>query len=160
MGNQARVKISSVVGPRPRGVRPRLQKAPLFNLNDTVILFDFFKNRIDFFSKDDEHLKATPISFHNKTYQYLVFFKTEEINHDFWCDVVMDKVLNKFYAVFEKGGVYILHEIDIHSGEIVRIIKIPQHPFIDKIRVNNGVVYFLYQSKLPPYYMSLYRMRL
>lgn len=161
-GNSNRVKISTVTGPPSRSsmLRPRLQKTPFFNLNDNIVLFNFHDNQIEFFSKEDKLVKVTPISFHKKNYQYLVFFTSEEIKHDFKSDVIMDEVLNIFYAVFEKAGVYYLNKINLETGNIDSVIKIPEHPFIDKIMVRNNVVYFLYQNKFSPYYMSIFRMQI
>lgn len=52
-----------------------------------------------------------------------------------------------------------LREINIKTGQLTpQIIKIPDFPFISKLMVNDGFLFFLYEEKIYPNFMRLYRM--
>jgi hypothetical protein len=63
------------------------------------------------------------------------------------------------YTQFIRNGISELREINIKTGQLnEQVIKIPEFPFISKLLVNDGYLFFLYQEKQYPNFMRLYRM--
>ena len=139
---------------------PKIKRSlnpPVFNCNDSLLLFDFSANYIEYYSPFGKVLKRVPIRFHLQTFYDLLLFKDIGIKRDFTQKVLRDPINNEYFALFQKSGKYSLHQIDIHTGDITKKINLPELPFVEKIKIYNGVVYFLYNQRQYPYYKSLYR---
>jgi len=130
---------------------------PIFNHNDSIVLFNFLGNAIEFYSPTGEYVKNTSIDFHLETYYDLFIFKTRGISKDCKKVVLCDQKRKKYYVLFKKSVLYYLYEVDIHTGEVKDIIKIPDYPNIENIQIRNGIIYFLYTEKKYPNNRSLYR---
>lgn len=130
---------------------------PIFNHNDSIVLFNFLGNAIEFYSSTGEYIKKTSIDFHLETYYDLFFFKNRGISKDCKKIVLCDQKREKYYVLFKKSGLFYLYEVDIHTGVVNNIIKIPDFPNIENIQIRSGVIYFLYTSKKYPNNRSLYR---
>jgi len=107
--------------------------APLVNLNDTVMIFDFVNSKIEFFDSDAKSIKETNISFHK--------------DHQWRKEIFVDEVRNKVYTLFREQGISKLCEVDLTKGTLGKSVQIPDFTFIEKIRVHDGKVYFLYTEK-------------
>ena len=57
----------------------------------------------------------------------------------------MDAPQQKAYALFQKNGLYELKLLNLETGELETTYRI-SNPFAQKIRVQNGQVYFLYKD--------------
>jgi hypothetical protein len=81
-------------------------------------------------------------------------------NKNFTQQVFFDSKTGKAYAFFrlKSTNMQSLREIDLETGKIERIIEIPDYLNISKIQVYDNTVYFLYDSKVYPFYRLLYRM--
>lgn len=137
--------------------------APVFSHNDSFILFDFFDNEMNTFSIDGSLINSVPIKFHLREYREALFFKEVDLDQrNFSQQIYKDDRTGRYYAFYKlrRTGRQSLREIDINTGIIVRTIEIPDFPNVSKISVYNNTVYFIYGSKLQPYYQSLYKMRI
>ncbi|MFH0866921.1 MAG: carboxypeptidase-like regulatory domain-containing protein [Bacteroidota bacterium] len=104
--------------------------APLININDTLFLFNFEDSWMGFFDDSCKLVKKIPIVFHlDKNWKREIYF---------------DESSGKAYAMFRKSGISTLKEIDIETGELINSVQIPDLPFVDNIKINNGKLYFLY----------------
>jgi hypothetical protein len=59
-------------------------------------------------------------------------------------NVIQDKVTGAIYAVFELNGFSYLGLIDGKTGKIDKKVKLA-FKYVDKIRVNNNFVYYIYR---------------
>lgn len=137
--------------------------APAFAYNKGFLIFDFFGNEICFFTRDGKITHTIPIAFHQKEFVVAIFLRFFDLDQkNFTQKIFHDTAMGKFYAYYSlrKNGRQSLREIDLSTGKIIKVIEIPDYPNISNISVYNNTLYFLYNSKTPPYYQSLYRMRI
>jgi hypothetical protein len=59
-------------------------------------------------------------------------------------NVIQDKVTGAIYAVFELNGFSYLGLINVNTGKIDKKVKLA-FKYVDKIRVNNNFVYYIYR---------------
>jgi hypothetical protein len=59
-------------------------------------------------------------------------------------NVIQDKVTGAIYAVFESNGFSYLGLINVNTGKIDKKVKLA-FKYVDKIRVNNNFVYYIYR---------------
>ena len=72
-----------------------------------------------------------------------------------------DEVKEKVYTLFRKDGISTIQEINLKTGELANSSVIPELPFIDKIKINNDNIYFLYtEHNEQSNYKKLYRMKI
>ncbi|MGL4598222.1 MAG: hypothetical protein ACRCYO_11860, partial [Bacteroidia bacterium] len=106
--------------------------APLKIIHDTIYVFDFINSRIACYAPDGMKLKQVEIKFHQ--------------NPDWKCEIYFDEAQQKVYASFRHNGITELKEIDLQTGLLGETIRIP-FPYVGKISVQDGYVYFLYLDK-------------
>jgi len=75
-------------------------------------------------------------------------------------ELLIDEKEAKAYFLFRKNGFSELKQIDLKSGKIVQTIPIPSFVFVEKIKVHDNVVYFLYKEKINEEYKKLYKLRI
>ncbi len=139
----------------------RCVTAPVIQRKNDIAIFDFFGNTIDYFNAEGSLLKSVPIRFHLKEYTELLVIKHTDIDMDnFSQRILYDEKADRIYALWHTRttGRYSLKEINPENGEIVRVVEVPDYPFIDRMRVFGNTLYFLYTEKKYPFYRSLYRM--
>ncbi len=124
---------------------------PLRKIGDTICIFNYVNSIMEFYYQDDELVNETPVDFHNNKH---------------WVeDIFIDEVSNKVYTLFKRNGISYLHEINLKDGSLGKAIKIPDFPFVSKIQINNGNIYFLYTEKSNIYqkyngYRKIYKMQI
>ena len=107
--------------------------APLFVLNDTISVFDHYKDLLFRFDKNGTKLDSITISYNHPK------------NWKEWKRLMIkDEVENRVFAVFDKNGHKYLKEIDYHSGNIKGKYKLIFHS-ADKIKARDGYVYYVYR---------------
>jgi hypothetical protein len=104
--------------------------APLVNIHDTLYLFNFEDSWIGLFDDSCNLIKKIPMVFHN--------------DENWKREIYFDEIKGKVYAIFRKEGISTLKEINIETGQLVNSVQIPDLPFVDNIKINNGRLYFLY----------------
>lgn len=110
--------------------KPSFQTVKL--INDTIYYFNHLKSQIDIYSQDLILVKNINVEYHNQ---------------DNWKPVIItDIVKNKAYTIFTRGAKYLLMAINLNDGSVSEITKIDKL-FPEKIMVNNGYLYFLYNNK-------------
>lgn len=98
---------------------------------DTVYYFNHGNDQLELFSEKLETRGKIDISYH------LI---------DNWkSEIVVDKTDQKAYTIFTSGVKYQIHEINLQDGttEIKQLIPLT---FPEKLKINNGYVYFLYKE--------------
>jgi hypothetical protein len=107
--------------------------APLFIINDTVLVFDHYSNAILSYNKRYEHLDSVSIDYHHPK-------SWREWKHE----IIVDKDNHKAYALYQKNGFYYLKQIDLRSGKIISSFKL-LNQYVEHIRVKNDFVYYVYR---------------
>jgi hypothetical protein len=100
-------------------------------LNDTIYYFNHLNSQIDIYSVDLNLIKSVKVEYHNnENWIHLIF---------------TDDIKNKVYTIFTVGALYSLVEINMDDGSVKEVAKIKKL-FPQKIKVNNGHLYFLYND--------------
>jgi hypothetical protein len=122
--------------------------APLFIIDDTLIVFDHYKNKLFKFNEFYEPADSISINYH--------FIQNDKK----WIkQLIRDEATDKIYTVHEKSGYYYLSSLNLYSGESELIIKL-SHPYPENIRIKNGHVYYIYRPFGSAQNKFLYRERL
>lgn len=108
--------------------------APLFELNDSLIIFDHPNDSAIVFTKTGVRVRSFPIS-----YQYFRGWKSELIPN-------MEKTA--IYARFEKGGITSLRKINLMTGKPEEEVEIKEHIFPEHIQIHKDFIYYLYKDYL------------
>lgn len=126
--------------------------APMFQRNDSIYVFNYPKDRLEIYNKFGECKDSIAIYHHYNAKQ------TGWQSH-----LIQDKITGAVYAIYEKTGSTYLGLLDLKTGTIKEKVKLGFR-YVDKIRVHNNVVYyiyrpfeslqkkFLYKEKLPYYF--------
>lgn len=115
---------------------------PFFKLHDTIFLLNFLQSKLEKYSVLSDTLAEINIDFHN--------------DKSFTNDLFIDKIQSKVYTLFIKNGISQIKQISTVDGDIIQTIEIPDFVFIEKIKINDGKIYFLYKTKDLSEYKKLY----
>lgn len=119
---------------------------PLFASAEGAILFNHFCDSVQRLNSEG----VTVESFHI-THHHLKEFDKQ---------VIKDKLSNKFYVVFKKGGTYRLGLLSTVDFSVESEIVIQNHSFLNGLKVRNGVAYFLNRKEDDLNRFKLYRQQL
>ena len=107
--------------------------APMFHRNDSIFVFDYSKDRLLIFNVFGDIIDTVAV-FHHYNPRKSGWKK----------NVIQDKVTGAIYALFELNGFSYLGLIDVKTGNIDKKVKL-SFKYVDKIRVNNNFVYYIYR---------------
>jgi hypothetical protein len=121
---------------------------PLEIIRDTIYIFNFPQGLIETYGHRGNAVD-TPTAINFQTI-------------DGWQKrLYNDRVTGKVYTEFLRNGITELREINIKNGSLYpNKITIPKFENISKLMINDGFLYFLYEERLYPNFMRLYRMAL
>ncbi|MFW6227564.1 MAG: carboxypeptidase-like regulatory domain-containing protein [Bacteroidota bacterium] len=120
--------------------------APMVSMQDSVIILNYLNDSIEIFSPAGKKLRGVPIKLHH---------------HRHWeKQIIVDREQNKVYALFSDNGIKYLKKINLNTGMAGERIEIPDFRFVEKIKVNNGMLFFLYRNFLGQKYKKIYRMQI
>ena len=128
---------------------------PLFATGDSLVLFNFEADKNEYFDKNAQLIGETPIKFH----RYLNWNGKWLMKEEWKKEVLVDRVRNEFYTVFEDGGVMSISKIDLKTGKTKVVAKLTDFHFVQLPAVNDGTLYFMYHTG-PTHSKALYRMRI
>lgn len=108
--------------------------APLFKRNDTLFLFDHYKNLLFRFNEMGDVMDSVPIFYHLQPKQ------------TGWKKLLLqDQTTGQIYVVYEKVGQYYLQRLDLVTGETKETI--PLHfKYPEKIMVRSNKIYYTYRE--------------
>lgn len=131
--------------------------APLKRLDQNLILFDYPGSVIRFYDHYGDQYLQIPFSFHLKEINEKKLFPGLFLTKK-WegYDMITDELQYKVFALESESGKTILKEIDPYSGSVASEHSL-HHYFPEKIRLRNGYVYYLYESKSDWSRKKLYR---
>lgn len=108
--------------------------APLFKRNDTLFLFDHYKNLLFRFNETGDVMDSVPIFYHLQPKQ------------TGWKKLLLqDQTTGQVYVVYEKVGQYYLQRLDLVTGETKETV--PLHfKYPEKIMVRSNKIYYTYRE--------------
>lgn len=107
--------------------------APMFHYNDTLVVFDYYLDRMMRYDKNGDFINSVAIFHH---YQPKA--------NGWKKDLIQDPITGRIYARFEKGGYTYLGLIDNQTGEINERIQL-EYQWVDKVAVHDNEVYYVYR---------------
>ncbi len=122
--------------------------APLFHRNDTLFVFDYYKDQLKYFDVSGNILDSVPIYHHyNKR-------KTG------WkSNLIQDRGTGQIYGVYERAGFTYIGYVDTKTGEINEQLKL-KNRYATEIQVNGNYVYYIYRPYESAQKKFLYKERL
>lgn len=118
--------------------------APIAGIENQVVLFNYVDDEIVFYDTTGKKTAGVMPEYHHRK--------------DFKKIFVQDVMTGSCYAVFEDKGICSIGKIDLNTGRIIRDVKIPSFPFVEKISVHDGKLFFLYKEKSEYEYKKIYMM--
>lgn len=115
---------------------------PVFAQADTLFIFDHPNNVIhSYLMETNKALKVKAMEYHHfREWKPLVLF---------------DEAQNTFYTTYLKNGIVTLGEINMVNGKINKRFTI-SHSFPKNIKIDKGIVYYMYRVKFTDDKMALY----
>lgn len=107
--------------------------APLFQKNDTIYVFDYYKDKLYSFDVHGNLLDSIAIYHH---YQPKSTGWKKQL--------IQDRVTGQVYALFERAGYSYLGLIDLKTGLITEKFLL-EFRYVDKILIHDNFVYYVYR---------------
>jgi len=107
--------------------------APMFHYNDTLVVFDYYLDRMLRYDANGDFINSVAIFHH---YQAKA--------NGWKKDLMQDPITGKIYARFEKGGYTYIGLIDTETGEIKERIQL-EYQWVDKVAIHDNEVYYVYR---------------
>ncbi len=107
--------------------------APLFHRNDTLFVFDYYKDFLRIFDADGNKLDSIPIYHHY------------DKRHTGWeSKLIQDRITGQVYAIFDRAGYIYLGWVDTKTGAINQHVRL-EHRYAHDIQVFGNHVYYIYR---------------
>ncbi len=106
--------------------------APLFINEDTIIVFDQYKNLIYRFDSDHDKIDSIPYN-----------LKIKRSLGKWQQPLIKDKITGNIYALYNKGGYFFLKGINVTTGKAEQTLKL-SNKYVENLTILNGYVYYIY----------------
>lgn len=107
--------------------------APLFIKEDTVLVFDQYKNYIFKIDSDNDVVDSIPFQ-----------LKIKGSKEKWEQPLIKDKETDDIYALYNKGGYYYLKQIDLTSGKTIQTLKLTNR-YVEHLTIVDNYVYYIYR---------------
>jgi hypothetical protein len=122
-------------------------KAMLYQVGSYMCIFNNPEQQVEFYD-------------HEGNFSYKLSLRIEQVNDGRWTqEITIDKFSEKVYTTFLRNGVCTIYRIDLNSGILIRQLSLV-HPFPEKVRINNGWVYYLYDLSAEADNKMLFRQKM
>ncbi len=107
--------------------------APLFVINDTICVFDHYKDYLYHLNNQGQKLDSTSINYnHPKNWRE-------------WKNTMLkDEIEKTIFAVYDKNGHKYIKQINHNTGKIIGKYKLQFHS-ASKLKIHNGYAYYIYR---------------
>ena len=120
--------------------------APLFLINDTLLIFDFLRDSLfGYHSKNMKLIIQENITFHKED---------KKTGWKKW--MIQDPITKKVYGLYGKVGYFQLVEVSPRTGEIEKINNLT-YRYCEKIKVYDNAIYYVYRPFESPQKKYLYK---
>lgn len=107
--------------------------APMFERNDSIFVFDYYKDVLFYFDSDGKKLDSVPI------YHHYQAKKT-----GWQKNIIQDSETGELFAHYEINGRTLLKRIDVNTGKLEETIEL-QHKYVTKIALQGNLIYYIYR---------------
>lgn len=107
--------------------------APMFQRNDSVFVFNYPKDKLEVFDANGNKIDSMAIFHHYHAKQ--TGWKGQ---------LIQDHGTGAIYAIYERTGNTFLGLVDVKTGHIQEKVKL-NFRYVDKIRIHNNFVYYVYR---------------
>lgn len=107
--------------------------APMFERNDTLFVFDYYKDQLFSFDPNGDVIDSVAIYHHYQPKQ--TGWKRK---------LIQDQATGQIYAFFEKGGTCFVRCIDVKTGLLGEKVVF-EHKYIDKLTISGNLAYYIYR---------------
>lgn len=107
--------------------------APLFHRNDSLFVFDYYKDRLYTYDAEGNPIDSVGIYHHYQPRR--TGWKKE---------LIQDRETGQIYALFDRAGYTYLGWVDTKTGEITQQVKL-EYRYVNKVAVHNNFVYYTYR---------------
>ncbi len=119
--------------------------APLVKLRDTLVIFNQPQGQIEFYSSNSRLIRTVKINYAD--------------DPDWVKEIITDEISGNVYCLFLKSGVYNIRKVNTQNGQMDEILRI-YYPFVKKIKVRDGYVFYLYKGMVDGENSKLFRQKL
>ena len=115
---------------------------PIYGIDNKFYILSFTDHETLVFDATGNELERYPLTFH-------VFrnWNGEILPDRRWKQqVLVDRGTKQFYTFFVNDGVYTMKHIDLETGTATSVCDLSGYPFAQKMRIHNGVLYFIYPT--------------
>lgn len=107
--------------------------SPLFHRNDTLFVFDYYKDKLRTYDKEGQIIDSVSIYHHY-----------DKRKTGWKKNLVQDRKTGQIYGVYERAGYTYIGWIDTETGEIKEQVKL-KHRYIHNVAIQNNQVYYVYR---------------
>lgn len=107
--------------------------APMFVKNDTILIFDHYKNKMFRYDRNNHVIDSIDINYHTSKDKK----EWEEL-------LVQDRNKQRIFSVFLRGGKYYLKELNTTTGEITKVHPL-YYKYPDKLKIKDNYAYYIYR---------------
>jgi hypothetical protein len=117
--------------------------APIFEINDSIYIFDHFKDSALVYTISGNYVRSFQISYH-----YFENWKSE---------LFLNKEKTKLYAKYEIDGLVTLRQINPSTGKVINLNVLEKHIHPLHIQIRNNYAYYIYKHYLDNSIHYLYK---
>lgn len=122
--------------------------APMFERNDSLFIFDHYKDLLRIYDGSGDSLTSVSIYHHYDKRE--TGWKNE---------IIKDKETGEFYALFERHGYSYLSKINVSTGQLGNQIKL-KYKYVENISILSNHAYYIYRPFESAQKKYLYKERL
>jgi hypothetical protein len=119
--------------------------APLLKIKERVVIFNFVESKFEIYNAAGDFIKEGSFAFHREK--------------NWKEDIFADEISGRVFFRYVKNGITTLREYDLDKEEVVTTIELPGYKYLDKIKVRNNRIYFLYRLNEPMALTKLYLLK-
>lgn len=108
--------------------------APMFHRNDSLFLFDYYKDKLYTFDKEGTPIDSVEI-YHHYNPRSTGWQK----------QLIQDKSTGQIFALYDRAGYTYLGKISTKTGEIEEQVKL-EYRYVDKVAIRDNFVYYVYRE--------------
>lgn len=116
---------------------------PIFEINDSIFIFDHFKDSALVYSISGKYIRSFQISYH-----YFENWKSE---------LLINEEKTKLYAKYEINGLVTLRQINPSTGKVVSLDVLEKHIHPINIQIRGNYAYYIYKHYLDNSIHYLYK---
>ncbi len=107
--------------------------APMFHRNDTLFVFDYYKDQLRRFDSNGKIIDSIAIFHHY--YPKETGWKKK---------LIQDQVTGQIFAVMEIAGFSYIRHLDTETGKLGKKIQL-EYRYVEKVEIYNNEVYYIYR---------------